>query len=89
MNLWKAWMVGSMIGATSCAAPSATKAPAPDALSVQSKMPPDAKPTIVLVHGAFADASSWGKVIGLLQPEGYTVVAVQAVIRQAAEAVSR
>jgi pimeloyl-ACP methyl ester carboxylesterase len=77
MNLCKAWTVVSMIGATSCAAPAATKAAAPDAPSVQSKMPPDAKPTIVLVHGAFADASSWGKVIGLLQPEGYTVVAVQ------------
>jgi pimeloyl-ACP methyl ester carboxylesterase len=33
------------------------------------------KPTIVLVHGAFADASSWNGVIGLLQQEGYTVVA--------------
>ena len=33
------------------------------------------KPTIVLVHGAFADASSWNGVIGPLQQEGYTVVA--------------
>jgi len=33
------------------------------------------KPTIVLVHGAFADASSWNGVIGRLQQEGYTVVA--------------
>ncbi len=40
-------------------------------------MPSNTKPTIVLVHGAFADGSSWGKVIGLLEPEGYTVVAVQ------------
>ncbi len=35
------------------------------------------KPTIVLVHGAFADGSSWMEVIPLLQAEGYTVVAVQ------------
>ncbi len=77
MTLCKAWMAVSMIGATSCASPAATRAPAPEELSVQSKMPPDAQPTIVLVHGAFADASSWGKVIGLLEPEGYTVVAVQ------------
>lgn len=35
------------------------------------------KPTIVLVHGAFADGSSWSKVIPLLQKQGYTVVAVQ------------
>jgi pimeloyl-ACP methyl ester carboxylesterase len=35
------------------------------------------KPTIVLVHGAWADGSSWGKVIPLLQAKGYTVLAVQ------------
>jgi len=36
-----------------------------------------AKPAIVLVHGAFADGSSWSKVIALLQAKGYTVVSVQ------------
>jgi pimeloyl-ACP methyl ester carboxylesterase len=35
------------------------------------------KPNIVLVHGAFADGSSWSKVIQLLQEEGYNVTAVQ------------
>jgi pimeloyl-ACP methyl ester carboxylesterase len=34
-----------------------------------------AKPTIVLVHGAFADSSSWYGVIGILQKAGYPVVA--------------
>src|SRR5262249_38768016 len=34
-------------------------------------------PAIVLVHGAFADGSSWSKVIALLQAKGYPVVAVQ------------
>lgn len=33
--------------------------------------------TVVLVHGAFADGSSWEKVIPLLQAKGLTVVAVQ------------
>ncbi|MPQ55773.1 alpha/beta fold hydrolase [Duganella sp. FT27W] len=33
--------------------------------------------TIVLVHGAFADGSSWDKVIPLLHAKGYKVVAVQ------------
>ena len=36
-----------------------------------------AKPTIVLVHGAFADATGWQHVIPLLENDGYTVVAVQ------------
>ena len=32
-------------------------------------------PTIVLVHGAFADGSSWSGVIERLQHQGYTVIA--------------
>jgi len=34
-------------------------------------------PTIVLVHGAFADASGWSEVITRLQKRGYSVIAVQ------------
>jgi pimeloyl-ACP methyl ester carboxylesterase len=34
------------------------------------------KPTILLVHGAFADASSWNGVIEILEKDGYTVRAV-------------
>jgi len=33
------------------------------------------KPTIVLVHGAFADGSSWDGVIERLQRQGYTAEA--------------
>ena len=36
---------------------------------------PEIKPTIVLVHGAWADASSWNAVIAPLQAEGFTVLA--------------
>jgi pimeloyl-ACP methyl ester carboxylesterase len=38
---------------------------------------PTSKPSIVLVHGAFADATGWQKVIPLLEKKGYPVVAVQ------------
>jgi pimeloyl-ACP methyl ester carboxylesterase len=34
-----------------------------------------AKPTVVLVHGAFADSSSWNGVITILEKDGYKVVA--------------
>jgi pimeloyl-ACP methyl ester carboxylesterase len=34
------------------------------------------KPTVVLVHGAFADASSWNGVVAKLEKDGYSVVAV-------------
>lgn len=33
--------------------------------------------TVVLVHGAFADGSSWGSVISSLEKDGYNVIAVQ------------
>ncbi|WP_342655114.1 alpha/beta hydrolase [Pseudomonas sp. F3-2] len=33
------------------------------------------KPTVVLVHGAFADASSWNGVVGILEKDGYRVIA--------------
>ena len=33
--------------------------------------------TVVLVHGAFADGSSWGDVIPNLEQDGYDVIAVQ------------
>ena len=35
------------------------------------------EPTVVLVHGAFADGSSWSKVIPLLRAKGLDVDAVQ------------
>ena len=34
------------------------------------------KPTVVLVHGAFAEASSWNGVVAILLKQGYPVVAV-------------
>ena len=36
-----------------------------------------ALPTIVLVHGAWADGSSWSAVIEHLQADGYSVTAPQ------------
>ena len=38
-------------------------------------MPDNGSPTIVLVHGAFADASSWSGVIERLQAKGMEVIA--------------
>src|SRR5712691_11234049 len=41
-----------------------------------AKKPAD-RPSIVLVHGAFADGSGWSDVIRILQKKGYNVTAVQ------------
>ena len=46
------------------------------------------KPSIVLVHGAFADGSSWKGVIPILEKEGFTVTAVQNPLRSLPEDVA-
>ncbi|WP_374007721.1 alpha/beta fold hydrolase [Delftia lacustris] len=45
--------------------------------SGRAGLPAGALPSIVLVHGAFADGSSWSEVIKRLQRKGYRVTAVQ------------
>lgn len=42
----------------------------------QAQAAPPVK-NIVLVHGAFADGSSWSKIIPILQAKGYNVTAIQ------------
>jgi pimeloyl-ACP methyl ester carboxylesterase len=68
-------LLAMLAGATASVAqqPVALTAKTPATSSARSI----AKPTIVLVHGAFADASGWEAVIPLLQQDGYKVVAVQ------------
>ena len=45
-------------------------------LAAEPNAPAPVLPSIVLVHGAFADGSSWDRVVSLLQAKGYPVVAV-------------
>jgi pimeloyl-ACP methyl ester carboxylesterase len=49
----------------------------------------NASPNIVLVHGAWADGSSWSAVIERLQADGYTVTAPQFPLATLAEDVVR
>jgi len=69
-------LVLGLVGLAGCgragasAAPPEPAAAAPSAAAAQGP-----KPTVVLVHGAFADASSWNGVVTRLQKQGYTVVA--------------
>jgi pimeloyl-ACP methyl ester carboxylesterase len=46
------------------------------------------KTCVVLVHGAFADASSWRKVIPLLEKDGFTVNGVQIPLKSLADDVA-
>ncbi len=44
-------------------------------VSVEAQEAPVSKPTIVLVHGAFAESSSWNPVIAELLAKGYPAIA--------------
>jgi pimeloyl-ACP methyl ester carboxylesterase len=44
-------------------------------MTIETETPKSDKPTVVLVHGAFADSSSWNGVIRNLERKGYRVVA--------------
>ena len=77
--------VGSSVLLTLCATVACACNPSDPPLSItsatdgfaMSALSQAAKPTIVLVHGAFADATSFQGLIGLLQDKHYSVVAVQ------------
>jgi pimeloyl-ACP methyl ester carboxylesterase len=65
-NTAKLVLAASIVGAVSSRA---------GAVSAQTMPNAETKPTIVLVHGAFADASSWNGEVTLLQNDGYRVIA--------------
>lgn len=48
----------------------------------------DMKNSVILVHGAFADATGWQKVIPLLEEEGLAVTAVQLPLKSLADDVA-
>ena len=41
----------------------------------------EAKPTVVLVHGAWADSGNWDQVVARLQRQGYIVIAFPTPLR--------
>lgn len=46
-----------------------------------AQSPPAAKPTIVLVHGAFAESAGWNGVVSRLSGKGYSVIAAAVPLR--------
>lgn len=76
-NFWRV-LLGAVLAmaAISVGSGSAT-AQEGTAANAQADTKTTSKPNIVLVHGAWADGSSWSGVIPRLQREGYNVVAPQ------------
>src|SRR5205814_9558283 len=68
---------GRMSPTTSSPGRSIPPPPRPHANTDRKEGTMQAKPNVVLVHGAFADGSSWSKVIQLLQAAGHRVIVVQ------------
>ncbi|WP_328623692.1 alpha/beta hydrolase [Streptomyces sp. NBC_00353] len=66
------WTYATVLGASAAAIALTTTAPGMASAAGRS---PATKPTVVLVHGAFADSSSWNGVIANLQRAGYPVAA--------------
>jgi pimeloyl-ACP methyl ester carboxylesterase len=73
-------LVATAVGLTACGRSAAGPAdPAPAAHAAPAKAA--SKPTIVLVHGAWADASSWNGEVDRLQRDGYVVRAIDNPLR--------
>jgi pimeloyl-ACP methyl ester carboxylesterase len=69
----RSWLLAAAAGVLCLIAVFVTTASATTGAAAKNRDAP--KPTIVLVHGAFADASGWSSVIKTLQDEGYPVIA--------------
>jgi pimeloyl-ACP methyl ester carboxylesterase len=69
----KGLLVAALTAAVALVALAATSASATSSKAAHSRGA--VKPTIVLVHGAWADASSWSREIKQLQADGYPVIA--------------
>ncbi|MCI2420596.1 alpha/beta hydrolase [Saccharopolyspora sp. K220] len=67
--------LGIAVFATGCAAQPGQSTATPTYQPAAQGAPAPAKPTVVLVPGAFEDASAWNKVTRELQAEGFPVVA--------------
>ncbi|HRI97297.1 MAG TPA: alpha/beta hydrolase [Nocardioides sp.] len=64
-----------VVGGSQPSGATAAVQPAAERSSPNPRHDGSAKPTVVLVHGAFADASGWSAVIRRLQARGYPVLA--------------
>ncbi|MFJ9098351.1 alpha/beta fold hydrolase [Streptomyces sp. NPDC102405] len=83
--MFSALVVGTLLAvpALSAATPAGSASAANPAMA--SATPSTPRPTVVLVHGAFADSSSWDGVISRLERRGYPVIGVANPLRGLAD----
>jgi pimeloyl-ACP methyl ester carboxylesterase len=68
-------VTASLLAGAAALGSAGTAFPAPATGRPGTPHPDPAKPTVVLIHGAFADASSWSAVVARLQRHGHRVLA--------------
>ncbi|MGU3497358.1 alpha/beta fold hydrolase [Mycobacterium sp. C31M] len=68
--------ISTLSAVAACAAIATVVAGCAGTETPAAAQPPTDLPTVVLVHGAFADSSSWNGVIEELEDDGYPVIAV-------------
>jgi pimeloyl-ACP methyl ester carboxylesterase len=79
----KSVVIPALVAAALLAIPASSQA-APNPAAAAAGARKAAKPTIVLVHGAFADSSSWDGVVDRLQLDGYPVIGLANPLRDLA-----
>jgi len=67
-NIFKKYLIAALMATVVCFSMSKKVQAQPVSKGVKN---------VVLVHGAFADGSSWSKIIPILQAKGFNVIAVQ------------
>ncbi|MFF3562015.1 alpha/beta fold hydrolase [Streptomyces sp. NPDC002574] len=80
----KSVVVPAMVAAALLAIPASSEAVPNSSAPAPAAAAHAARPTIVLVHGAFADSSSWNGVVDRLEREGYSVVGLANPLRDLA-----
>jgi len=76
-------VIPALVAAALLALPASSQA-APNQVAPAASARKAAKPTIVLVHGAFADSSSWDGVVARLERDGYPVLGLANPLRDLA-----
>lgn len=68
-------LIGAAVATTNAATADAPRTGTPTASAFPTDPAQSAKPTVVFVHGGWADSSGWNDEIAALQKKGYPVLA--------------
>ncbi|WP_329314717.1 alpha/beta fold hydrolase [Streptomyces sp. NBC_01262] len=85
MPMLSAMVIGTLLAVPALSAATPAGSASAANATTTSATPSTPRPTVVLVHGAFADSSSWDGVISRLERQGYPVIGVANPLRGLAD----